>query len=263
MSTMLNRVIEVIVGNRRITFPELHIEFGVKFDTSGIPNEIKCQIYNLNDDSIASIQRGQNIVINAGYKGDIGSICEGVVTNVELMTAGVDRYLEITALNTTEDYLNMKVNKSYAENTEATFIMADLASLLGIKFDILSVKEEVVYPRGYYANGAFKDVISDLVDDCNSLFIVTGGSLTVIPGWSGFTYGFAMSSDNGLISLEEIDETDTPYKYKLKCLLTHGIQPYTFLDLDSVKVHGRMLVGEGKHTANGNDFITECKLIPI
>ncbi len=262
-STLLGRKVEVIVANRIFTFPELYMEFTVKFDADNVPDEVTCDLYNLSDDSMASIQRGQSITINAGYGSDIGSVCEGVVTDVTSSISETDTIFHIKALNISDQYLKMKVNKSYEANTTATYIMKDLASLLGLKFDILSVKQDVTYPRGYYANGSFQDVIADLVDDCSSLFIVTGASLTVIPGWSGYTYGFAMDAEHGLISIEPLDRNDTPAKYKITCLLTHGIQPYTFLDLKSKLVSGRMLVAEGQHSLNGSDFTTECEIIPI
>jgi hypothetical protein len=260
---LFRRKVEVLTPGRIFTFPELYLEFTAKFDSDNIPDEVTCDLYNLNDDSMASIQRGQSITINAGYGNDIGSVCEGVITDVTSSRSELDRVLHIKALNITNQYLGMKVNKSYAAGTSATFIMKDLASLLGLKFDILSVKQDVTYPRGYYANGTFQDVIADLVDDCNSLFIVTGPSLTIIPGWSGHTYGFAMDAAHGLISVEPLDRSDTPAKYKLTCLFTHGIEPYTFLDLKSELVSGRMLVAEGQHSLNGSDFTTECEVIPI
>lgn len=263
MSTKFGRKVEVIVANKIFTFPEFYLEFTAKFDADNIPDEVTCDLYNLNDDSMASIQRGQSITINAGYGSDIGSVCEGVVTDVTSSKSELDRVLHIKALNITSQYLSMKVNKSYAKGTFATFIMKDLAAQLGLKFDILSVKKNVIYTRGYYANGTFQDVIADLVEDCNSLFIVTGPSLTIIPGWSGHTYGFQMDVENGLIDVEPLDRSDTPAKYKLTCLFTHGIEPYTFLDLKSELVSGRMLVAEGQHSLNGSDFTTECEIIPI
>lgn len=263
MSVSFGRKAEIIVAGRNFIFPQLYLEFNVKFDADSVPDEFTVDLYNLADDTMEAIQRSQGITINAGYGEDMGTLTQGIITTVSSEKSGMDRVFHIKGLNITIQYLKVKLNKSYAENTTATFIMKDLANSLGIRFDILSVKQDVIYPRGYYANGTFQDIIADLVDDCNSLFIVSGASLVVIPGWSGYTYGYLIDAEHGLISVEDIDRNDTPAKYKIKCLLTHGIQAYAFLDLRSEKVSGRMLVAEGQHSLSGSDFVTECEVIPI
>lgn len=260
---LFGRKIEVITNNRKFTYPELDIEFDIKSDSDSIPDESNISIYNLSENSIVEIKKGNGIVVNAGYGADIGTILDGVISNTELNINEVDREFKITAINVTSQFLNKTVNKSYGKYVRTTYIMQDLAYTLGLKFDILKVSKDVIYPRGYYAHGKLKDVITILASNCNSRFIVKSNSLVITPNQQGIEYAYSLDSKHGLINVEPIDESDTPYKYTVKSLFMHGIQPYTFLDLHGIKVNGRMLVGEVEHNANEDDFITECKVMPI
>lgn len=261
MSILFKRKIEVIAGNRKFTFPELYIGFKVNFDTDSVPDEATIDIYNLNDDSIANFYKGQPIIINAGYGNDIGTIHEGVISNLERLPEGVDAKIEITSYNVTSEYLNTTVNKSYGPGTTASFIIADLASSLGIRLNILSVRNEVTYERGYYASGKFQDVLNQLVDDTESDLIIKNSSINIIPGWDDYSAGYLVSAETGLLKVDPIHEATSPYKYKIKTILNHGIEPYGFIDLQSMTVSGRMLVGEGTH--DSSDFTTEFKVVPI
>ena len=68
------------------------------------------EIYNLSNDTIHRIKRGETCTIEAGYRGDYGVIASGKVTSVMTRREGVDKITTITVMEG-DDYSRVKVDK--------------------------------------------------------------------------------------------------------------------------------------------------------
>ena len=257
MSNLFMRNTEVIIGTRKWNSPPLDIEFNVKFDTDSIPNEAECTIYNLSQDSINNIKKGLNITINAGYGGDIGTILNGVVTDVKTERSGLDIATKIKALNVTGQYLNRWVHKVYKAGTTADFIIKDLLMIVGIKPNQLSLQENVVYKRGFNATGKIKDVVNTIVRQCKSRLIIRNTAIIITTKDKGIDEGFLLNKKTGLINVEVLDKSDSVATHSVEMLLNHAINPYTILKVESSKLNGMVLVIEGEHSS---DFTTKCEV---
>lgn len=74
---LFGRVIRVKVGSLTFTNDNLEIRFSVPFDDDPKPNVSKVEIFNLSNDTINRIKRGDTCTIEAGYRGDVGVIAKG------------------------------------------------------------------------------------------------------------------------------------------------------------------------------------------
>lgn len=265
-SLFWNRKVEVISNEREWTFPELNMTFTVNFDSDTIPDETDISIFNLSDDSIANIKSGQDIIINAGYNKDLGTILEGVIQYASLEQNGVDRELKIHAINVTDQYMSTNINYTYWRGTDSEHIIRDVLGYVGIIPSVLNLASPQVYQLGFNANGKIIDVIRRLADDADSKVIIKNSGIFIVPDYSGDEdVIWELSAKTGLIDIKPIDDTSTPAKYKIKMLLNHAIEPYSLIQIDSSTFQGKAVVSDGKHESGGfgGDFITEVNVIPI
>jgi hypothetical protein len=266
MSKLFGRKIETIINNREWSYPGLEISFNIKFDSDSIPDEADISIFNLSDDSIANINSGNNIIVNAGYGNDIGTILDGVIKTANLVRQGVDRELQIKALNVTNQYLNTSLSYTYGNGVTSEHLIRDLLGYIGIIPNIVNLASPQKYQLGFNANGKILDLIKRVADDADSRVIIRNSSISIVPDYSGDEdVAFILNANTGLLSIEPLDKTDTPAKYKVRMLLNHAVAPYTILQIDSLTFNGMALVVEGNHAGSGSngDFITECEVMPL
>lgn len=266
MNELFGRQIGTIINNVEWSYPGLEMSFNVKFDSDSIPDEADVSIFNLSDDSIANIKSGQNIIVNAGYGDDIGTILDGVIESANLVRQGVDRELQIKALNVTTQYFNTTINKTYAAGVDSEYLLRDILGSIGIIPNTVNLASPQVYQLGFNANGKVLNLIKRIADDADSKVIIRNSSISIMPDYKGDEdLAIVLSADTGLISIEPIDKSDTPAKYKVKMLLHHEIAPYAILQIDSLTFSGMALVVEGNHSGSGSsgDFITECEVLPL
>jgi hypothetical protein len=261
--SLFKRKIQVIINDKMWTFPELEIGFNVKFGSDGIPAEASCEIMNLNDDSISNIKAGQKIIINAGYENDLGTILDGVVVNSSLTGERTDRKLKINALNVTDQYLNIPINATFSGPATSEYLIKSVLSLVGIVPNVLSLGRNLSYQFGFNANGKMLNVLRRLTDEAWSKLVIRNSSIIIMPDMKGTETGFLSNASTGLITIDPIENDNTPAKYKVKMLLNHAITAYSILEIQSKTFNGLALVIEGNHYGGSGDFTTECDIMPL
>lgn len=97
---------------------ELHISFKITKTSIGKPNEATIKIYNLspqNENLLAD--EYTDVVLNAGYQGNLGLIFKGTITLVMRERQGADTIAELTCGDGDDDYRNAVLNTTLASNT--------------------------------------------------------------------------------------------------------------------------------------------------
>lgn len=135
----------------QIKSDELDIEFTIPFDDSPTPNEAEIILYNLSEASIARLTPKQNqmrrIVIEAGYRDDIGVVFDGVIRKVTTSYTSVDRVTKIIAMDSGNININLfeqEVRLTYEEGTNSETVLRDLIKKSGLPvatFQISSVRK--------------------------------------------------------------------------------------------------------------------------
>jgi hypothetical protein len=150
MSNIWIRETEVLVAGRKIAEPDYRVNFTVNFDPDPDSDTTEIDILNLNHDTISQINKGKPIILNAGYRGDTGTIFSGINLHVYTEIEDNDRVLKIIAYDASDDFLNATVNKGYAKNTKASYIIKDALSKVGLEVGEINLKKDVTYKRGKY-----------------------------------------------------------------------------------------------------------------
>lgn len=262
MDKNFGRVVEVMVNNLSLTMDRFAIEGTVPFDNDPLPNESQIKIWNLSYKTIAQIKRNSILMINAGYRGDIGVILHGFISKVQTKPEGVDTVTTIYVMDS-EDLSSRKVaDLAYAPGTLASYILKEMAGQLGLPIGQFQLNQDYRYEDGYTASGEVTEIISKVSKDCGTSAYVNKGKLYIRNLRSGADDVFALSPDTGLIGSPEPFEDDVFKGYNIKSQLQYRITTASVIDLKSKRFSGRVHVRKGSHKfSRTGDFTTEVEAI--
>ena len=260
------RKTRVDVGDLSFSSDDLTVYFDVAFDDAPESNECKVEVYNLSDNSINRIKKGQQLTINAGYKGDTGVILTGNVTKVFTNMQGVDRITEISVLDSQKLDGKSTDNRTFKKNIKASQIINALLPNLDIPIAVVNLPQDKTYSKGYTADGEITSTINEVANDSGASFYRKKGQAYIRPLTEGDETSFTLSPDTGLIGSpspfeEDGEKGETITGYSLKCLLQYRISTASIIKLESRNVSGQFRVKRGRHLWQDQDFITEMDVI--
>lgn len=260
------REIELTAGDKQFNNKDFDIEFKVPFGDSKDPKISEVTIYNLTQQTIADIESKAYLILNAGYRGDIGNILTGKVEKVETDWRGVDKATVLTVSDGGFEWRNTKINKTYTKGSKAKYIMTDLAGLLGYEIGEIEPKKDLTYQLGKTISGYVEVALKQLVKDTESKMYINKNKIYIRDEKKGTETGFLLNKGTGLIDSPEKTEEEDPsgnkvIKYDVKCLLNSRITTDSIIQIESRTVNGNFRVIKGSH--DGKDFITECTVVPL
>lgn len=281
MSGMLfGRVTEVIVSDRNFSGNDFTIDFDIPFDDEAEANIAEVKIYNLSNETITRLIKGEKIIINAGYSGDTGTILAGLVYLPKSVWSGVDRITTLQCLDGTDSWFSMAVKKSYNPGTTGKLILEDLLGMTGLQIGAFALPVNHVYRSGKTIKGKLKDAIKEIAKACGAKAHVTRGKVFIRPKDEGDNIGFILNADSGLVGsptpLEK--EVETGKKdadgnaekvkrrgWAVRTLLNHRITTDALLQITSRTANGVFRVESGKHTGQGagGAYYTEMEVFPV
>jgi len=258
------RQTNIIAGGLRFNSDDLDISFDVPFDNDEEPDVASATIYNLSDNSINAIKKSKHVIINAGYRGDIGTIFTGTLQNINTSWQGVDKITSFTVGDGANEWLTTHVSETYAEGIRASAILDDLTGQFGLELGKLQLVNDLTYPKGRCIDAMLKDAIIQIVRECDTTFKISKGRIFIMPVEEGHQTGFVLNDRTGLIGSPEVfereEEGETKKGYKVKMLLNHRITVDSILSINSRTANGTFKVLKGRHRSGG-DFLTEVEVV--
>lgn len=255
------RKAQVLVAGMSIE-PPLEIHFQVDFDNKPEPNTAEIKLHNLSDDTIARIKRGQNIILNAGYEGDVGTIFAGNITKVVTDWEGVDKITRIMAGDGVDAWLNATVSKTYRPGIRASQIIRDIIGGFGLEIGEIRLTEDVVYSSGRTVHGKLRQVLQGIVNDCKSKMTITNGVILIRQPAEGTQTGFLLNSDTGLIGTPGYIDSDDA-DFDVECLLNHRITADSLIRIESRTARGNFRVVKGRHSGDDQSWTTQMEVVAI
>lgn len=257
------RVIEFLTEGMSFSSEKFAIEGTVPFDNDMLPNESEIRIYNLSAGTLAKIKAGKVAMVNAGYKGDVGLILHGWISRVSTRWEGVDKITTINVLDS-EDLSKRQVKESaYAKGTLASYIIKDLARVIGMPIAQMELYKDVKYTDGYTVKGKATDLIAEIAKECQTSAYMNRGKLYVrnLRRIAGSDL-FRLSPKTGLIGTPTPFKSDGAAGYQIKSQLQYRITTASGIDLSSTIFSGRLYVRKGSHTfSRDGEFSTEVEAV--
>lgn len=258
------REIDVIAGDKQFNNSEdggIYIDFDIPFSTKEEPDISEINLYNLSDSTIASIQAKGYIFVNAGYRNlkNKGNILTGKVEDVITDWQGRDKVTKILASDGGKEWRNTTVNKTYAAESKASYIMRELANLMGYEVAEIEPKEDITYQLGKTITGKVEVALRQLVEDTQSKMFINKNRIYIREEEKGTETGFILNSETGLIGsperIVEDNKEEEVVKYKVTMLLNPLISTDSLIEVQSRVLSGRFRVLEGVHTREFNTEI--------
>jgi len=269
------------IGYKRYTMDTLNFSFEIPFEDSEELTTGIITATNLAANTRNNIRKGDPIILNAGYEGDIGCIFVGKVAGLSHKKDSTDWTTKITATVALDQWLQGQVNKTYQQGITAKAMLTDLLNIFGLEVGAFDLAKNVTYERGRVCRGKLKDVLQQIVvSDCKSrLMIRPTGQLIINKPDEGVNKGYLLSPKTGLLKATEENEvipiatdlnSQTPTADKeehLKtraCLLNYHIGPADLIRIESQDLNGRFMVVRGRHAGSREgDWKTEMEVRPV
>lgn len=263
------RQVKVVAGGKEFVNwgdDRIEIDFDIKFSKEKEPDISEVYLYNLSDNSIESIKSLGKIIVSAGYKNlrNMGNILNGDIEEVKTEWKGLDKLTTITVGDGAKSWRNIEVNKTYQAGVKASYIMRDLANLMGYEIIAIEPVEDITYFRGRTINGKASTVLKQLVKDTKSKMFINKNRLVIRSESKGVSIGFHLNFESGLIGTptEEIveDKDKKQIRWNVTSLLNPLFETDSIIEIDSRAVKGRFRVIEGNHRGN---FNTELVVVEV
>ncbi|MDR9857878.1 MULTISPECIES: phage protein [unclassified Paenibacillus] len=256
------RVVEVMTANMKFSSEHYNIEGKVPFDNDPLPNESEIKIWNLSDKTINNIKRGAVMMLNAGYKGDVGLLLHGYISKVSTTWEGVDKITVINVLDS-EDLSKREVKEiAYAKGTLASQIIKQMAGYIGLPIAQMELNQDYRYQEGYTAKGKVTEIIAKVCKDCGTSVYINKNKLYIRNLRRGGDAVFKLNKDTGLIGTPGRFEDGGTKGFNIKMQLQHRVTTASVIDLEYSQFTGRTHVRSGSHTfSRTGDFVTEVEAI--
>lgn len=213
----------------------LRIQFEITKSILSYPNLCKLTIFNANQDTLSILQRKYTkIILNAGYKGDIGLLFKGQVRNVFQGRQGTEKSLVVYAGDGERDWQNAQFNKTF---TESVTIKAAIEEVLksfgevttGVIEGIPNVADKI---RGQTLSGSSKDILDKFADEYGFNWSIQNEEVVIVPDESPIQGDQAVlvSAATGMLNSPTITEIGAD----VKTLLNHRMLPNRSFQIDSV-----------------------------
>ena len=272
----------LVLGSNKYTLDGLNFSFVVRFVDSDAPPLATVKVMNLSENTRNGIKKNDPVILNAGYRGDVGCILVGKVAGLKHKQANVDWTTTITVQPCADEVLNKLINKTYTENISAMAIVKDLLNIFGVEVGKCELSINKTYPRGRVCRGNLKQVLTEIVvSECKSRFIIrTTGQVYITKADDGINNGLTLSPTSGLLRSDE-EKVAIPIETKSNsqktgesrddddhvsrsCLLNYGVATAEVVKIQSADLNGRFLVSKGKHTGGRTgDWKTSMELKPF
>lgn len=255
------------IGDNKYSLGTMDFKFEVPFEDSDEPPVATVSITNLSANTRSSIKKNDAVILNAGYKGDVGCILVGKVVGLKHKQNGVDWVSTLTVQPCADEILGRKVNKTYSANEKASAIVRDLLNIFGVEVAKCELSDDKSYPRGRVCRGNLKKILTQIVvSECKSRFIIRPtGQIYITKAETGIDNGLTLTPANGLLRSDE-DTVAIPVETKLNskktgsardentisrsCLLNYRISTAESVKIQSSDLNGKYTVVKGSYVGS-------------
>lgn len=253
-------------GGVTLTSAALDIEFTVPFDDDMEPNEAEITVYNLSDNAIKQLKKGNAISIEAGYTGDTGVLFQGYITKVTTKRDEADKVTTIYAMDDVKDHSIQSI--AFAAGTTASTILKTLIGRTGLPLAVFSPRRDYTYKDSQTVDGDLMENIKKYAAVCGISVYVSKGKIYARYITEGDNINFHVSPETGMIGSpsayeEEItaeDFKDTVNGYRVEMTLQHRMCAGAIVELDGKDVSGTYRVCSGEHRFSIYECTTTVKM---
>lgn len=234
------REIEVILGSGGVglSIKDLRVQFEVEKTVESAPNEAKIKIFNLTPEHEAQIKEEfDEVILNAGYKDNIGMIFRGNIQNVYRYRDKTDTITEIVASDGDKDFRLATLNTTFAAgSTNMDIVDASIDSFQGVgntNRGTIAIPGKV-YLRGKVVTGNSRAALDNVSKECGVNWSIQDGELHMI-GVDDYLPDntIVINKDTGMLG----SPTVTDKGVEVRCLLNNLLRVNGQIELDRASIN--------------------------
>lgn len=228
--------------------PQLRVVFDIDVRPQNTQSFADIQIYNLSKKT--AIERGNDIIFQAGYQGQFGAIFGGTITNVFRERSGPDVFTRLLCCSAGQAKTRGVVSSPYGAGANVKDALKDVAAAwpLRLEMDASQFTDKDTLPAGWTAYGDPKKIIEDLARMFDFEWSEEHGSLVITRIYKErSSVVFDINQHTGMVGMPEVSRGPQG----LGVNVTTRINPY-------IRTTSRINVQSEFSTYNtGNLFIAE------
>jgi hypothetical protein len=253
------RVIEFEIGGSVICYPDFYITFSIQFNTDSDGNTGNITLYNLSEASIARMGKGVNFILKAGYKGDVGIILPGVISESKSIWNTIDKVTRLVVNDNSDEWVKTKINRTWKVNSKASEIAKDIIRLLPQRVGEISPANDIKYPKGKTFSCTCKEALEEIAEDTGSKLHISRNVIYLHKPDQSNKRIILLNKDTGLVGSPERVESESDKKmYEVSSLLNYRIESDSLIRLQSKDIDGIYRVVSGNH--DGRNFYTNVEV---
>lgn len=258
MSRLFKREKQLIIDG--VKLPDLDLVFSIPFDDKNEPSFPDITVINMSEDAVNAVNVGSEVILNAGYTGNVGNILFGTVSkkygNIQ---NGVDTEFKFQVTPSVEILLRKTVQVTYAPGTQASYIVKDLMSRVNLEVGTVVLTNDITYQNGKIVSGTIQKALELIAKETNSWFYTRANIVFMNTNVYELDTGFLLRPDTGLTGYPELIDIDGQVGYKITTLLNPMMTVGSVFRLESKYVNGLFRVHVGTHS---DDFMTVMDCLP-
>ncbi len=263
------RFVSAQIDSLLITSDQLDIEFTVKGSNSSDANTAEISIFNLSRKTRDKIKADQEVLLKAGYVGDVGTVFTGKIKTISETRDQGELQTKILVL--TKGYATGIPAVKYPDGTPLRTIIENALRASEItpeKIDDQGFPLESDYTSDTNA-GAVLEYCAKLINGSKkphktaAYYIEGNAGYFVTDDYS--RDAVVLSAETGLIETLPEDPGDGRFTRSIRSGLNHRIRVDSYIDLRSLSTGatGTYKVVEYVHKYEGTEYTTECKVKPL
>lgn len=214
----------------------------------------------MSEDAVNAVKVGSEVILNAGYTGNVGNILFGTVSKKYGNTQnGVDTEFKFQVTPSVEVLLRKTVQQSYVAGTKASYIVKDLLGKVNLEVGTIVLTNDISYPTGKIVKNSIQKELELIAKETNSWFYTRANIVFINTNVYELDTGFLLRPDTGLIGYPELIDIDGQVGYKITTLLNPMMTGASVFRLESKYVNGLFRVHTGTHS---DDFMTVMDCLP-
>lgn len=244
----------VQVADRVYDQEGLEVDFKIVYDDKSKTNTSKIVLWNLAPATLEKLDEGVPIVLSGGWPGSMGIIFSGTILRVNTeATKNKDTPTEIYVAQDKKLWFKSTVNKEWKGPVKATDIVRDLVNSSGFTIGFIDPSIDVVYKRNWSYNGALKDALIEIAEDCGARSYNEDGKIFfMLPGRSVIQQ-IEVAKEHILESPKKTKKGN----WKFTTILRWEARPGTVVTLQSKYIQGKFTTLNVTHERSGDKkFIT-------
>lgn len=223
-------------GSSAIDLSQMQCRFSVKMGDVSHPQYATFRIYNLSEQTRASIkaQAYNRVAFQAGYRdGHYGTIFDGeVIQGVTGRESPTDTFIDILAAVGVSAH-EAGMNQTFAAGSTSKDVAKAAADAMGLPLNDHSSSDGIALPRGRVVYGQARDALSDATRIDNSTWFYDHNGLNIVD-YDKFRPGapIEINSGTGMIGWPE----QTQEGIQVRCLLNPLISVATRFRLNNASI---------------------------